>query len=96
MLLEGPSVEGVTGAFGFIGRWYITTRLLSQGKSVRTLTNHPGRENPFGDQVSIAPRHFYDTRGLIESLQGADVQPAGVSGTGYGAHALGRLAGGER
>lgn len=71
-LLEGPSVDVVTGAFGFIGR-YITMRLLSRGKSVRTLTDHPGRENPFGDQVSIAPLDFTNTSGLLESLHGADV-----------------------
>ncbi len=94
-LLEGPSVDVVTGAFEFIGR-YITMRLLSQGKSVRSLTNHPGHENPFGDQVSIAPLDFSGTPGLIDSLRGADVQPAGVSGPANGAHSIGRLAGGER
>lgn len=65
-------MDVVTGAFGFIGR-YITMRLLSRGKRVRTLTNHPDLENPFGDQVSIVPLDFNDPVGLIESLRGADV-----------------------
>ncbi len=47
----------VTGAFGFTGK-YIARRLLSMGKRVRTLTGHPNRPNPFGDQVSVVPFHF--------------------------------------
>ena len=39
----------VTGAFGYSGN-YITRRLLSLGKTVRTLTGNPGRPNPFGDR----------------------------------------------
>ncbi len=70
--MKCPSVDVVTGSFGFIVR-YVTTRLLSQGKSVRTLTNYPGHENPFGNQMSIAPLDFNDMPGLIESLRGADV-----------------------
>jgi NADH dehydrogenase len=65
-------VDVVIGAFGFIGR-YIASRLLSSGKDIRTLTNHPGREHLFGDLVSIAPLNFNDTPGLVESLRGAEV-----------------------
>ena len=44
----------VTGAFGYSGR-YITQRLLDAGVEVRTLTNSPGRENPFGGRVKADP-----------------------------------------
>lgn len=50
----------VTGAFGYTGK-YITRRLLDQGQRVRTLTNHPNRENPFGERVRYASelvRHY--------------------------------------
>ena len=46
----------VTGAFGYSGR-YIAKRLLEAGHKVMTLTNSPGRENPFGDSVRA-----FDTR----------------------------------
>lgn len=65
-------MDVVTGSFGFIGR-HITMRLLSQGKSIRTLTNHPDRENPFGDRVSVSPLNFDAKQDLIESMRGADV-----------------------
>ncbi|GFP38190.1 hypothetical protein HKBW3S44_01870, partial [Candidatus Hakubella thermalkaliphila] len=38
---------------------------------VRTLTGHPARQNPFGDQVSIFPFNFDKPRELVKSLQGA-------------------------
>jgi uncharacterized protein YbjT (DUF2867 family) len=60
----------VTGAFGYTGK-YITRRLLSMGKNVKTLTGHPDRPNPFGNQVSVAPFNFDDPAELIKSLQGA-------------------------
>jgi GDP-D-mannose dehydratase len=44
----------VTGAFGFSGK-YISRLLLEQGKRVKTLTGHPGRQNPFGDRVEAVP-----------------------------------------
>ena len=47
-----PEVDVVTGAFGYTGR-YITARLLDSGRSVRTLTGHPNRPNPFGDRVAV-------------------------------------------
>lgn len=61
----------VTGAFGFTGR-YITRRLLDAGRRVRTLTGHPRRERPFGDQVSARPYAFDDPDALARSLDGAD------------------------
>ncbi len=68
--METPELNVVTGAFSYTGK-YITQRLLSMGEHVRTLTGHPTRPNPFGDQVSVAPFDFDNRRKLIESLQGA-------------------------
>lgn len=63
-------LDVVTGAFGYTGK-YITERLLSNGKSVRTLTGHPNRPNPFGDRVSVARYEFQDRGKLAEHLAGA-------------------------
>jgi NADH dehydrogenase len=68
--MEKSQFDVVTGALGFTGR-YITRRLLSAGRSVKTLTDHPKRENPFGDQVAIVPFNFDRPDKLVESLQGA-------------------------
>lgn len=65
-----PELSVVTGAFSYTGK-YITSRLLSMGKRVRTLTGHPGRHNPFGNQVSVAPFNFDNQSELIKGLQGA-------------------------
>jgi NADH dehydrogenase len=62
----------VTGAFGFSGK-YIARRLLDAGHRVRTLTNSPGRKNPFGDAVEVHPLSFNDVGQLTESLRGAKV-----------------------
>ena len=61
----------VTGACGYSGR-YITRLLLAAGQSVRTLTGHPDRPNPFGDQVPALPLSFDDPDRLAKSLEGAD------------------------
>lgn len=60
----------VTGAFGYTGK-YITKRLLAAGKKVRTLTGHPDRPNPFGDQVSVAAFAFKNPGELARSMEGA-------------------------
>ena len=62
----------VTGAFGYSGR-YITRKLLARGIRVKTLTGHPDRPNPFGDQVAIAPFNFDRPDELVKSLEGATV-----------------------
>jgi len=62
-------VDVVTGAFGYTGR-YITARLLESGESVRTLTGHPTRPNPFGDRIEVVPFDFEDRRKLTEHLRG--------------------------
>ncbi len=68
--METPELNVVTGAFGYTGR-YIAQRLLSMGKMVRTLTGHPNRQNPFGDQLSVAPLNFESQSELTGDLQGA-------------------------
>jgi len=60
----------VTGAFGYTGK-YITRRLLSLGKRVRTLTGHPNRHNPFGDQICVARLDFENPSELAANLRGA-------------------------
>jgi NADH dehydrogenase len=62
----------VTGAFGYSGR-YIAERLLQAGKRVRTLTNSPDREHPFGDRVEVHPLQFDNPERLAQSLEGARV-----------------------
>ena len=62
----------VTGAFGYTGR-YIAHRLLAERHSVRTLTSHPKRPDPFGGQVSVSPLAFDAPGELVRSLQGATV-----------------------
>ncbi len=68
--MEIPELNVVTGAFGYTGR-YITSRLLSMGKRVRTLTGHHNHQNPFGNKVSVAPFNFDNQSDLVKSLQGA-------------------------
>ena len=62
----------VTGAFGYSGR-YITERLLRAGHRVRTLTNSPDREHPFGDRVEVHSFNFDRPERLASSLEGAQV-----------------------
>lgn len=61
----------VTGAFGYTGR-YITRRLLDRGLRVKTLTGHPDRPNPFGDEVAVAGYDFDRPDRLAASLAGAE------------------------
>ena len=68
--METQELNVVTGAFGYTGK-YITRKLLSIGKRVKTLTGHPNRPNPFGNQISVAPFHFDNPAELTRNLQGA-------------------------
>ena len=68
--MEKPEMNVVTGAFSHSGK-YIAGRLLAMGESVKTLTGHPDRENPFGGRVSAHPFNFDSPARLVESLQGA-------------------------
>lgn len=70
MKAEQAELNVVTGAFSYTGK-YITHRLLSVGKRVRTLTGRFDRENPFGDQVTAFPFNFDNPAALADSLQGA-------------------------
>ena len=65
------SVDVVTGAFGYTGR-YITRELLARGRRVRTLTGHPHRPNPFDVDIEVYPYAFDDPPRLVEALRGAD------------------------
>ncbi len=69
--MSGSPLSVVTGAFGYTGR-YITRRLLAAGHTVVSLTGHPDRPNPFGDQVVAVPFSFDDPSALERSLRGAD------------------------
>jgi uncharacterized protein YbjT (DUF2867 family) len=62
----------ITGAFSYTGK-YVTKLLLDRGYRVRTLTNHPGRANPFGNRVEVFPYSFDDPEQLRESLRGASL-----------------------
>ena len=70
MSAETPELNVVTGAFGYTGK-YIARKLLASGRRVRTLTGHPERPNPFGEQVSVAPLNFECPERLVEDLRGA-------------------------
>jgi NADH dehydrogenase len=63
-------VDVVTGAFSYTGK-QIARLLLERGHRVRTLTNHPNRPNPFGDQVQPLPYAFDDPKALRRTLDGA-------------------------
>jgi uncharacterized protein YbjT (DUF2867 family) len=68
--VKNPESNVVTGAFSHSGK-YIAARLLAMGESVKTLTGHPERENPFGGRVSAHPFNFDNPERLVKSLQGA-------------------------
>ncbi len=61
----------VTGAHGFSGR-HITQRLLARGDEVVSLTNHPGRPDPFRGRVAERPLDFARPADLETALRGAD------------------------
>jgi NADH dehydrogenase len=60
----------ITGAFSYTGK-YATRLLLTRGYKVRTLTYHPERADPFGDQVEIFPYNFDHPEQLTQTLRGA-------------------------
>lgn len=61
----------VTGALGYSGK-AIAERLIARGDRVRTLTNSPGRPNPFGENLEVRPLAFGSHAALVDSLRGAD------------------------
>jgi nucleoside-diphosphate-sugar epimerase len=64
-------MDAVTGSFGYIGK-YITRELLQRGHAVKTITTHPDKPNPFGEQVSASPYHFEHPEKLVRSLEGCE------------------------
>ncbi len=66
------AIHAVTGAFGYSGK-YIAQRLLQAGHPVVTLTNSPGRPNPFGDRVEAFSFDFDRPDRLAEHLRGVSV-----------------------
>lgn len=60
----------VTGAFGYIGR-HVARRLLDRGETVRTVTTHVDKPNPFGAAVEAFPYSFDDPAALTLALRGA-------------------------
>lgn len=71
-MTENSETIVVTGAFSYTGK-YVTKLLLSKGYKVRTLTNHPNRENPFGQNIKVFPYSFDNPQKLTESLRGSSV-----------------------
>ena len=69
--MSQPLTHTVTGATGYTGR-YITKLLLDQGHNVQSITGHPERHNPFGDQVPLHPFNFDRPDLLTETLAGTD------------------------
>jgi uncharacterized protein YbjT (DUF2867 family) len=59
----------ITGAFSYTGK-YVARRLLDRGYSVRTLTGHPGRVNPFAQAVEAFPYDFDRPGQLRKTLLG--------------------------
>lgn len=61
----------VTGAFGNIGR-AITELVLERGRTVRTLTAHPGRSSGGSDSepIDVVPFRFDDHRALAAAFEG--------------------------
>ena len=68
--MTNSEVNAITGAFSYTGK-YLTRRLLTLGKEVRTLTGHPNHPHPFGEQVQVFPFGFENPGALVKSLQGA-------------------------
>lgn len=63
-------MEVVTGAFGYIGR-HIARQRLEAGGTVRTITTHPDKPNPFGAAVEAFPYDFDRPGALTDHLRGA-------------------------
>jgi uncharacterized protein YbjT (DUF2867 family) len=61
-------LDVVTGAFSYSGA-AIARALVDSGRTVRTLTGHPGRA-PIGTAIEARALDFDDQIGLVESLEG--------------------------
>ena len=65
-------MDVVTGSFGYIGK-YITRDLITRNRQVKTITTHPDKPNPFGDQVAAYPYNFEDPDKLLTTMEGCEV-----------------------
>jgi NADH dehydrogenase len=63
------SLDLVTGAFSYTGS-HIATRLLREGRSVKTLTFHSDRAHPLQASVEVCRYRFDDPAALTRSLEG--------------------------
>jgi uncharacterized protein YbjT (DUF2867 family) len=69
---RGPGLDAVTGAFGYTGR-AIASRLLAEGRAVRTLTNHSDPADEIAPRLeSSRPLDFGRPARLVEDLRGVD------------------------
>jgi uncharacterized protein YbjT (DUF2867 family) len=68
--MADTGLDVVTGALGYTGR-HIARRLLGEGRAVRTLTDHPGRDPELARQLDVRAYRFDDPDALTESLRGA-------------------------
>ena len=66
---SGQTAVTITGAFSYTGK-YVARLLLDRGYSVRTLTGHPGRQNPLGAAGQVFPYDFDHPDQLRNSLAG--------------------------
>ena len=69
--MSKPLTHTVTEATGYTGR-YVTQLLLDQEHAVQSITGHPERHNPFGDQVPLHPFNFDRPDLLANTLAGTD------------------------
>ena len=65
------TLDAVTGAFSYTGR-FVAPRLLAQGRSVRTLTNHPDPQSPLAAKIDVFPLDFEQPGRLVAALRGVD------------------------
>jgi NADH dehydrogenase len=68
--MAGSGLDVVTGAFGYTGR-YLVRRLVSEGRSVRTLTNKPPVPGEDRSGIDVHPLAFEEPQRLLEVLRGA-------------------------
>jgi uncharacterized protein YbjT (DUF2867 family) len=66
------SLHAVTGAAGYSGR-AIASLLLDKGHSVRSLTAHPQRPDPFGGQVQPVLLDWENPDAIARALEGVEV-----------------------
>ena len=65
------TLDAVTGAFSYTGR-FVAPRLLAQGRSVRTLTNHADPQSPLAAKIDVFPLDFEQPGRLVAALRGVD------------------------